>query len=128
MPESASPRVPETVPLREYLELLITTVEKRLLELRSIDATHDAEYRQIALTKLTENSAAAREAVDKAQLALNKRLESLDMIGAMVTRIDRIEAVQIGRTGGLRDYIAWILAIVSVAGFAISLIFLINHR
>jgi hypothetical protein len=114
--------VPEFVTLREYVELLISALEKRILELRTIDATHAAEHRQIALTKLVENAAAAKDAVDRAKLALEKRLEALDAVGALATRVDRMEAIQIGRTGGLRDYVAWILAVVAIAGFVISLI------
>ena len=141
---------PPVVGWRAYVDLRVATIKERYDDLRTADELRYSQLReaqQIALTAALQAAEkavqtallAAKEAVVKAEIATEKRLEGLnelrqgvatkDALDALDMRlrdlkesVTQIQSVQVGRAGGLRDYIGWILAVITVAGFIIVLV------
>lgn len=83
-------------------------------ERRLVEAKADLEHRLDALNKLKETMAT------KADLQItSSRLEDVR------SSVDKMEAREVGRAGGLKDYIGWIVAAVTIVsalvGFALLL-------
>lgn len=142
-----------TITLREHLESLIAAQGVRIDALRAADELRYQQLRagdelalRAALTsaeKAVQTALqAAKEAVVKAEIATEKRLEGLnelrqgvatkDALDALDMRlrdlkesVTQIQSTQVGRSAGLKDYVGWILAAVTIisalVGFALLL-------
>jgi len=142
-----------TITLREYLESLIVAQGSRFDALRAADELRYQQLRagdelalRAALTsaeKAVQTALqAAKEAVVKAEIATEKRLEGLNELRQGVATKDALDALderlrdlkesvttiqssQLGRAGGLKDYVGWIVAAVTIlsalVGFALLL-------
>jgi hypothetical protein len=141
------------VSLRDHLERMISDLAKRFDEARAADAMLSLQLRETQQTAVDAalvsaekavNAAldAAKEAVLKAEVATEKRLQLLNELRNGVAtreqmtaleqrlsdvkeRIDKMDAGIAGRAGGLADYIGWIVAAITVisaiVGFALLL-------
>jgi hypothetical protein len=124
--------------VKEHFEALRASDELRSLQLR--EAQQIALTAALASAEKAVQTAllAAKEAVVKAEIATEKRLEGLnelrqgvatkDALDAMDRRLNELKetvalqsttiatitAAQSGRSGGLKDYIGWIVAAVSI--------------
>lgn len=144
------PASDDSVPLRQHLEKLIddlrlhfdasiTAQAKRFDDLRAADNdritaafTARREALEAALKDQTERTHVALVANEKRLDALNELRKGVAMtveIQAVDTKVDRVEkgfdkleSKLEGRSGGLKDYIAWILAAVAIAGFVVSVV------
>lgn len=141
--------VDSAITVREHLELLITAQRLRFDDLRTADEMRYMQLRaadelalRAALTsaeKAVQTALqAAKEAVVKAEIATEKRLEGLnelrqgvatkDALDALDARlvdvkmtVTQIQSVQVGRMGGLKDYMGYILFAISVLGFIVMM-------
>jgi hypothetical protein len=145
--------VDATITLREHIESLIVAMGTRFDALRAADELRYQQLRagdelalRAALTsaeKAVQTALnAAKEAVVKAEIATEKRLEGLnelrqgvatkDALDALDMRLQdlkesvtQIHASQVGRASGLKDYVGWIVAAVTIisalVGFALLL-------
>jgi hypothetical protein len=142
-----------TITLREHIESLIVAMGTRFDSLRAADELRYQQLRagdelalRAALTsaeKAVQTALnAAKEAVVKAEIATEKRLEGLnelrqgvatkDALDALDMRLQdlkesvtQIHSAQVGRSAGLKDYVGWIVAAVTIisalVGFALLL-------
>lgn len=134
------------------LELQIIAEVKRLEDLRAATDLRYMQLRgadELALRAALVSAEkavqaaleAAKEAVLKAEVATEKRLSLLNELRSGVAtreqmqaleqrlsdikeRVDKNEATILGRSGGLKDYIGWILALVTLAGFVVAMVML----
>ena len=119
--------------LKEHLEALLRAEQQRIRDLSDADHRHTAEYRAQALAQIASNAGADRDRVALALESLQKQLAGLnelrkgvatsDQVAALDKLVDetrdrvgKIESIGIGRAGGLKDYVGWIVAAVTVAG------------
>jgi hypothetical protein len=147
---SARPASDDSVPLREHLEKLIEDLRRhfdaamvaqarRFDDLRAADKTAlDAAFASSdrAIQAAFESRAAAvrvaLEANEKRLDGLNELRKDVAMsvevraVDAKADRVekafDKLEAKMEGRAGGLKDYIGWIVAAVTVAGAVIAML------
>lgn len=93
---------------------------QRMADLRATDHAHSIEYRSLALSQIRASSEALDKRLDllnelRGDVATRDQLAALDVrFQEVKSRIDKIESATQGRRGGLADYIAWILAAISV--------------
>jgi len=134
------------VPLRQHVEALAKAERRRLRDLREADERRTAEYRAQALAQIHAAAVADRDRVALALESLQKQLAGLnelrkgvatsDQVAALDKLIDetrdrvgKIESIGIGRAGGLKDYVGWIVAAVTVCGGVVGIAawFLTRH-
>lgn len=104
---------------------------QRMADLRATDHAHSIEYRSLALSQIRASSEALDKRLDllnelRGDVATRDQLAALDVrFQEVKTRIDKLEASSQGRSGGLKDYIGWIIAALTVVsafiGFAVML-------
>jgi len=116
---------------------LRTADELRYQQLREKEQTAISAALLAAKEAVQTALLAAKEAVVKAEVATERRLEGLnelrqgvatkDQLDSITIRLDevkerigRIESIQIGRSGGLKDYMGYILFFIAIAGFIIT--------
>jgi len=129
--------MPEPVNLRDHLELLLA--QEHAARVAAIVGLKELveELRKADQLALAAALTAAEKAVSKAEVATENRLMLLNELRsgvatkeqyeALVSRLDDLRSQvvafissQSGRAGGLKDYIAWIVASVAIAGFIID--------